>query len=60
MTNDFNMKTKIAKFGRGKGQDNIFNKKLIEFKKIPSYFNKNNNFFLSRNENKSHSVKKFM
>ena len=55
-----NFKTKTLKFGKEKGQDNLFNKKLIEFKKMTNHFNKNNNFFLSRNGNKSHSVKKFM
>ena len=60
MNNIINFKTKTLKFGKEKRQDNLFNKKLIEFKKMPNYFNKNNNIFLSRNGNKSHSVKKFM
>ena len=58
--NNNNLKTKMIIFGKEKGQDNIFNKKLIEFKKIPSHFNKSNNFFLVRNGNKSHSMRKFM
>ena len=60
VNNVINFKTKTLKFGKEKRQDNLFNKKLIEFKKMPNYFNKNNNIFLSRNGNKSHSVKKFM
>ena len=61
MNNNINFKTKTLKFGKEKGQDNLFNKKLIEFKKLPNhFFNKNNNFFISRNGNKSHSVKKFV
>ena len=60
ISNNINLKSKMTKLTKEKGQDNYFNMKLIEFKKMPSYLNKNSNFFRSRNGNKSHSVKKFM
>ena len=59
ISNNINLKSKMTKLTKEKGQDNFFNMKLIEFKKMPSYLNKNSNFFRSRNGNKSHSVKKF-
>ena len=59
ISNNINLKSKMTKLAKEKGQDNFFNMKLIEFKKMPSYLNKNSNFFRSRNGNKSHSVKKF-
>ena len=59
ISNNINLKSKMTKLTKEKGQDNYFNMKLIEFKKMPSYLNKNSNFFRSRNGNKSHSVKKF-
>ena len=60
ISNNINLKSKMTKLTKEKGQDNFFNMKLIEFKKMPSYLNKNSNFFRSRNGNKSHSVKKFV
>ena len=59
ISNNINLKSKMTKLTKEKGQDNFFNMKLFEFKKMPSYLNKNSNFFRSRNGNKSHSVKKF-
>ena len=59
ISNNINLKSKMTKLTKEKRQDNFFNMKLIEFKKMPSYLNKNSNFFRSRNGNKSHSVKKF-
>ena len=59
ISNNINLKSKMTKLTKEKGQDNFFYMKLIEFKKMPSYLNKNSNFFRSRNGNKSHSVKKF-
>ena len=59
ISNNINLKSKMTKLTKERGQDNFFNMKLIEFKKMPSYLNKNSNFFRSRNGNKSHSVKKF-
>ena len=54
--NNINVKSENNQFRK----DNVFNKNLIEFKKKYNHFNKNNNVFLSRNGNKSHSVKKFI
>ena len=58
ISNNINLKSKMTKLTKEKGQDNFFNMKLIEFKKMPNHLNKNN-YFRSRNGNKSHSVKKF-
>ena len=38
---------------------NLFNKKLIEYKKMSNHLNKSNNFFLKRSENRSQSLKKY-
>ena len=59
LTNNINLKSKMNKLTKEKVQDNFFNMKLIEFKKMPNDLNKNSNYFRSRNGNKSHSVKKF-
>ena len=58
LSNNINLKPKMNKLTKEKVQDNFFNMKLIEFKKMPNHLNKNN-YFRSRNGNKSHSVKKF-
>ena len=59
LSNNINLKPKMNKLTKEKVQDNFFNMKLIEFKKMPNHLNKNSNYFRSRNGNKSHSVKKF-
>ena len=59
ISNNINLKSKMTKLTKEKVQDNFFNMKLIEFKKMPNHLNKNSNYFRSRNGNKSHSVKKF-
>ena len=60
INNNINLKTRINKFVKEKEHENNFHMKLIEFKKISNHFNTNNNYLLSRNGNKSHSVKKFV
>ena len=60
-----NINLKFHKFVKEKDKDkdkekyNLFNKKLIEYKKMSNHLNKSNNFFLKRSENRSQSLKKY-
>lgn len=57
LTNNINLKTKLHKYLK---DENNFNKKLIDYKKMANQLNKSNNFFLKRNGSKCNSVKKIL
>ena len=57
LTNNINLKTKLYKYLK---DENNFNKKLIDYKKMANQLNKSNNFFLKRNGSKCNSVKKIL
>ena len=56
-TNNINLKTKLYKYLK---DEIIFNKKLIDYKKMANQLNKSNIFFLKKNGSKCNSVKKIL